>query len=72
MPRNFDDITVDMKNTKRLVLAIISSLLLAAGFAQAAEKLDPVASDTFKRDSGQSLHIAPSCDGSCGIADDLN
>jgi hypothetical protein len=31
-----------MNTLKRLVLGIISSLLLAAGFAQAADRLDPM------------------------------
>lgn len=57
-----------MKNTKRLVLAVISSLLLAVGFVRAAEKLDPIA----KSASEIVLEIAPDCGTSCGIADDLN
>lgn len=56
-----------MKNTKRLVLAVVSSLLLAAGFAQAAEKIDPLAADVA---SESTLQLADDC--ACGIADDLN
>jgi hypothetical protein len=63
------DIIVAMKNTKRLILGVISSLLLSAGFAQAAEKIDPLASDIA---SETTLQVADDCDGTCGIADDLN
>jgi len=31
-----------MNSTKRLVLGVLSSLLLAAGFARAADRLDPM------------------------------
>lgn len=34
-----------MKNTKRFILGVLSSVLLAVGFVQAAEKLDPVSND---------------------------
>lgn len=58
-----------MKNTKRLILGVISSLLLAAGFAQAAEKIDPIAANSSTQSS---LRVAEDCDGPCGIANDLN
>lgn len=34
-----------MKNIKRLILGVVSSLLLAAGFVWAADRLDPVVVD---------------------------
>lgn len=69
----FGDIIVAMKNTKRLVLAVISSLLLAAGFVQAAEKLDPVVTDISGSNVQKTLQVAQDCGtGPCGIADDLN
>ena len=32
----------DMKNLRRISFAVLSTLLLAAGFARAADKFDPV------------------------------
>jgi len=60
-----------MKNIKRLVFGIVSSLLLAAGFARAADQLDPVVVDASVAAS-QSLGVADDCSLPCDDATDLN
>ena len=58
----------NMKTLKSLVLAGISSLLLAAGFARAAEKFDPLSARSAGVLSGQHLTCAS---GSSGAVDNF-
>lgn len=51
-----------MKTTSRFILALLSSLLLSAGFVRAAERLDPISRAT----ASQSMAVAPGED--CGTA----
>ena len=58
-----------MNSTKRLVFGVLSSLLLAGGFARAADRLDPMtqslrptASDVVVSD-GPVPPCTPPCDG---------
>jgi hypothetical protein len=53
-----------MKNTKRLVFGLISSLLLAVGFVRAADSLDPVVKDAAVS-SSQTLGVADDCSTQC-------
>jgi hypothetical protein len=48
-----------MKNTKRLLFGALSSLLLAAGFVRAADRLDPVTSQLA--DAAQAMRGSPDC-----------
>ncbi len=48
-----------MNYLKRLLFGAFSTLLLAAGFARAADRLDPVTNDLSK--SGQEMRGAPDC-----------
>ncbi|MBI4623678.1 MAG: hypothetical protein HY736_10750 [Verrucomicrobia bacterium] len=59
-----------MKNIKRLVLGVVSSLLLAAGFAWAADRLDPVLVDV-RAPAVQPDGIAANCTLPCNHAGDV-
>lgn len=57
---------------KRSILGLISSLLLIAGFANAAERLDPVSSFAKPRDGSDSaLRASDDCGYTCNFAEDL-
>ncbi|MEO6245201.1 MAG: hypothetical protein ABIQ12_07170 [Opitutaceae bacterium] len=61
-----------MKSTYRIVLGIVSSLLLAAGFSQAAGKLDPTGSSPAWTSHAATESGAPAgedCGLECDIAD---
>lgn len=47
-----------MKTTKRLIMGFSSSLLLAAGFVRAADRLDPVVPEASKDNP---LGVADNC-----------
>ena len=49
-----------MKTTKRLVLGVVSSLLLAVGFVRAADSLDPVLNGS-SGSTAKSMGVADSC-----------
>ena len=49
-----------MKNTKRLVYGILSSLLLAVGFVRMADKLDPVLKGGASPDKS-AMRVADNC-----------
>jgi hypothetical protein len=55
-----------MKNTKRFVLGLTSSLLLAAGFARAADRLDPVVNH---ESPANALKAADGCTAACWAVD---
>lgn len=56
---------------KRILLGIISSLLLATGFAQAAERLDPLTAELKGSNNSAAAKIAtdPTSTG-CNFADE--
>jgi hypothetical protein len=56
-----------MKKIARFVLGVLSSLLLAAGLARAADKVDPVSLTNSATDSV--LTGAPECTTLCDIVD---
>lgn len=59
-----------MKTTNRFVLALLSSLLLSAGFVRAAERLDPISQATSH--SNAKLTPAPECGSAiCNVVDDV-
>jgi hypothetical protein len=61
-----------MNSIKRLVFGVISSLLLAAGFVRAADRLDPMTNSLrFSTDHG-SLDAAPPCTEPCGVYSPAN
>jgi hypothetical protein len=57
-----------MKNLKRLVLGVLSSLLFTAGFARAADLLDPM-SRSLSLNTDTSISGAPDCSSLCDIHD---
>lgn len=64
-----EKIRIVMNSIKRLVLGVISTLLLAAGFVRAADRLDPMNNSlrlSFNDDG--SLGVAPPCIEPCDIA----
>jgi hypothetical protein len=58
-----------MKTTKRFVLGLISSLLLAVGFVRAADSLDPVLQNS-PVSSNNTLGVADGCSTNCWLVDD--
>lgn len=58
-----------MKNTKRLILGLASSLLLAVGFARAADKLDPLNRDLEPATKG-ALASTEACVQLCHVIED--
>ena len=57
-----------MKSIKRLVFGVISSLLLAAGFVRAADRLDPM-TNSLRYSSGNGVvGMTPPCTDPCEIA----
>ena len=52
-----------MKTTNRFILGLTSSLLLAAGFARAADRLDPVVNHSAS--SSANLQVADGCSTQC-------
>jgi hypothetical protein len=63
-----ESIGIVMKNTKRFVLGLVSSLLLAVGFVRAADSLDPVLNDAST--ASNQLGVADSCTAQCWAIDD--
>jgi hypothetical protein len=58
-----------MKTTNRFVYGLASSLLLAAGFVRAADRLDPLLNGS-RQPSKNSLDVAENCTTPCWAADD--
>jgi len=58
-----------MKNTKRFILGLVSSLLLSAGFVRAADNLDPVVRDA-RTSTEKTLGVAKGCATQCWAIDD--
>jgi len=53
-----------MKNLKRLVLGVLSSLLFAVGFARVANHLDPM-SRSLERSADSTISSSPDCVSLC-------
>jgi hypothetical protein len=58
-----------MKNLKRLVFGVLSSLLLAVGFVQAADHLDPMSRSLSVNQENSVSSTAPDCSGLCDVVD---
>jgi hypothetical protein len=58
-----------MKNLKRLVLGVLSSLLFTVGFARVADQLDPM-SQSLPSSGDAVVSSAPDCTSLCDINDD--
>ncbi len=56
-----------MKNIKHLVLGLVASLLLAVGFARAADRVDLSAQDLSPELSKDTLLSAKPCSEPCGM-----
>ncbi len=56
-----------MKNIKHLVLGLVASLLLAVGFARAADQVDLSAQDLSPELSKDTLLSAKPCGQPCGM-----
>lgn len=54
-----------MKNLKRFVFGVLSSLLLAVGFVQAADHLDPMTRSLSMNQENSVTSSAPDCSGNC-------
>lgn len=59
-----------MKKTIRLLLGLLSSLLLAVGFASAANRVDPLSADAPKS-SETAMRMADFCNSACADVSDL-
>lgn len=57
---------IAMKNIKRLVLGLVSSLLFTAGFLRAADRFDPINRELNSR-SNENIVGAPDCTLPCHI-----
>lgn len=57
-----------MKNTKRLLLGFLSSVLLAIGFARAAETIDPITLSCGIETQSANFASIPGTTGECDIA----
>jgi hypothetical protein len=58
-----------MKNLKRLVLGVLSSLLFTIGFARAADQLDPMSQSLPQINPDAAMSGAPDCSTLCDIHD---
>jgi hypothetical protein len=56
-----------MNSIKRLVFGVISSLLLAAGFVRAADRLDPMTNSLRISNDNATVGIAMSCTVPCTV-----
>lgn len=54
-----------MNTTKRLMFGVLASLLLAVGFAQAADRLDPMSQSVKSTINGVMDGPGPSCTSPC-------
>ena len=61
-------IRIVMNSIKRLVFGVISSLLLAAGFVRAADRLDPMTNSLRISTDFGTVGMAPPCTAPCEIA----
>ncbi|MBL9200649.1 MAG: hypothetical protein JNL39_09090 [Opitutaceae bacterium] len=57
-----------MKKLARFLLGVLSGLLLSIGFANAADRLDPLSSDLSQRRADVELKGGLSCD-PCDVAE---
>jgi hypothetical protein len=58
-----------MKNLKRLVFGVLSSLLLTVGFVRAADQLDPMSKSLSVNQENSVTSSAPSCGDLCDFYD---
>jgi hypothetical protein len=58
-----------MKNLKRLVLGVLSSLLFTIGFARAADLLDPMSQSLPQINNNSAVSSIPDCSTLCDIHD---
>ncbi len=58
-----------MKNSYRLLLGVLSGLLLWAGFANAANRLDPLTNHLNAASSQAPSGTAPDCGSYCDVLD---
>jgi len=56
-----------MKNLKRFVLGVLSSLLFTVGFARVADQLDPMSQNLPDNDTA--ISSTPDCTSLCDIHD---
>ena len=56
-----------MKNLKRLVLGVLSSLLFTVGFTRAADQLDPMSNSLSQLTSDSAGSTTPDCSTLCDI-----
>jgi hypothetical protein len=57
----------DMKNLKRLVLGVLSSLLFTVGFARVADQLDPMSQSLPQNSTASTTSTTPDCSSLCDI-----
>ena len=62
-------IWVAMKNLKRLVFGVLSSLLLAVGFTRAADRLDPMSQSVLVNEGNVVTASTPDCGSLCDVVD---
>jgi hypothetical protein len=58
-----------MKNLKRFVLGVLSSLLFTVGFARAAGHLDPMSQSLPQINNDSAISSAPDCSSPCDVSD---
>ena len=58
-----------MKNLKRFLLGVLSSLLFTIGFARAADTIDPMSQSLSKSGGDSVISGAPDCGTLCDIHD---
>lgn len=60
-----------MNSLKRLVFGVISSLLLAAGFVRAADRLDPMTKSLRISNGNTTVGVAAPCTVPCTVPCDI-
>jgi hypothetical protein len=60
----------DMKNFKRFLFGVLSSLLFATGFVRAASQLDPMSRSLDQTATDSVISGAPDCSSPCDVVDD--
>ena len=68
MPRENGEIFFAMNSITRIVSGLLSSLLLAAGFVRAADRLDPINNSLRLSNHNHSVGVASPCTVPCALA----